>query len=78
MSLLYVFVIVFGLDPAQATVGLEKCWSNRLIETFPLNYSTTRVNTHSVNVKQKIVQGRGLSNINCSSFEITFEVSRLS
>ena len=23
-SLLYVFVIVFGLDPAQATIGLEK------------------------------------------------------
>ena len=28
ISLLYVFVIVFGLDPAQATIGLEKCWSN--------------------------------------------------
>ena len=23
-----VFVIVFGLDTAQARVGLEKCWSN--------------------------------------------------
>ena len=72
-SLLYVFVIVFGLDPAQATIGLEKCWSNSPIETFPLNYST-----RSVNVKQKIVQGRGPSNINCSSFVITFEVHRLS
>ena len=34
--LLFVFVIVFGLDPAQATIGLEKCWSNWLIETFLL------------------------------------------
>ena len=23
-SLLYVFVIVFGLDPAQATIGMEQ------------------------------------------------------
>ena len=32
ISLLYVFVIVFGLDHAQptaeVTTGLEKCWSN--------------------------------------------------
>ena len=27
LALLYVFVIVFGLDPAQATIGLEKCSS---------------------------------------------------
>ena len=25
-ALLYIFAIVFGLDPAQATIGLEKCW----------------------------------------------------
>ena len=72
-SLLYVFVIIFGLDPPQATIGLEKCWSNRPIETFPLNYST-----RSFNVKEKIVQGCGPSNINCSSFVIAFEVCRLS
>ena len=74
-SLLYVFVIIFGLDPAQATIGLEECWSNWPIETFPLNYST-----RSVNIKQKIVQvqGCGPSNINCSSFVITFEVCQLS
>ena len=47
-SLLYLFVIIFGFDPAQATIGLEKCWSNwPIIETFPLNYSA-----RSVNVKQ--------------------------
>ena len=28
ISLLCVFVIVFGLYPTQATIGLEKCWSN--------------------------------------------------
>ena len=28
ISLLNVFVIVFGFDPAQTTIGLEKCWSN--------------------------------------------------
>ena len=39
---------------------------------IPVNYST-----RSVNVKQKIVQGRGPSNINCSSFVINFEVRRL-
>ena len=72
-ALLYVFVIIFGLDPAQATKGLEKCWSNWPIKTFPLIYSTRRVS-----VKQKIVQGRDLSNTNCSSFVITFEVRRLS
>ena len=22
------YIIVFGLDPAQATIGLKKCWSN--------------------------------------------------
>ena len=27
-SLLHVCVIDFGLDPAKATVGLQKCWSN--------------------------------------------------
>ena len=26
-ALLYVFVIAFGLDLAQATIGLGKCWS---------------------------------------------------
>ena len=71
-SLLYVFVTVFGLDPAQATTGLEKCWSNWPIETFPLNYST-----RSVNVKEKIVHGCGPSNINFSSFVITSDVCQL-
>ena len=72
-ALLYVFDIVSSFDLAQATIGLEKSWSSWPIETFPLNYSTT-----SVNVKQKIVQGCEPSNINCSSFVITFEVRQLS
>ena len=71
VTLLYVFVIGFGLDPAQATTGLEKCWSNWPIKTVLLNYST-----RSVNKEQKIVQECGPSNINCSSFAITFEVRR--
>ena len=37
-----------------------------------------RYSTRSVNIKQKIVQGCGPANINCSSFVIAFEVRRLS
>ena len=72
-SLLHVFVIVLAFTVHKPQMGLEKCWSNWPIETFPLNYST-----RSVNEKEKIVQGCGPSNINCSSFVITFEVRRLS
>ena len=69
-SSLDVFVIVFGLDPAQATLGLAKCWSNWPIENIPIKLYLTR----SVNVKEKIVQGCAPTNINCSSFIITLSL----
>ena len=39
-------------------LGLEKCWSNRPIQTFQLKYSN-----RSVNIKEKNVHGCGPSNI---------------
>ena len=38
--LLYVFVCIFGLDRAQATIDFEMYWSNWPVETFLLRYST--------------------------------------
>ena len=35
-SLLYVFVIVLGLDPAQATVGLEKMLEQLTNRNIPI------------------------------------------
>ena len=39
VSLLYVFVNIFGLDRAQTTIDFEMCWSNWSIETLRLKYS---------------------------------------
>ena len=61
-SLLYVFVCLFGIDPARTAIEFGMCWSNWPIETFLLRYSTL-VRT----LKQRTVQGRGPSNINCST-----------
>ena len=35
-SLLYVFVIVFGLDPAQAPIGLEKMMEQLTNRNIPV------------------------------------------
>ena len=58
----FVFVNIFGFDRAQTTIDFEMCWSNWAIETFLLRYSAV-----VWTLKQRIVHGRGPSNINCST-----------
>ena len=73
VSLLYVFVSIFYLDRAHTTKDFEICYSNWPIETFLLRNSTV-----VWRLKQRIVHGRGPSNIKYSTFVINFEHGKFS
>ena len=72
-SLLYVIVLFSGLDPAQNTIVVYSVPRNQ-----PIAMCWLRNHAQCMSVKQKIVQGRGPSNINLGIFVCSFDVWRAS
>ena len=70
ISLLHVFVIMFGIEHAKATMRFGKMLEQLTNRNTPISL----FNYRSVNVKQQIVHSCGPSNIDCSSFVVAFKV----